>query len=178
MGDVMFKNLDKQKKKPMKNYMIILAIYLLTIIIVIYLCNWYQNDKEYRDMIPELQGVIPEVTEVELNHYITENEKTLLYTCIASNDICRDFEKDLKKMILKRELKDSIIYLNLQDELKAPVLLNTLKSTYKIQNNLSNYPLFILFENGKVVDTLQITNDLDLFYDETEELLDKYLLWK
>lgn len=168
--------MEGKNQKPVKNYVILGCIYLLTIFVVIYLCTWYQEYEEYKKTIPELHGIVPEMTKIELGHYVQESDKALVFLCVPSDDTCRQFEKDLKKLIQKRELKDSMVYLNLQDELKAPILFQELKEQYQIKETLSYYPAFLLFENGTVDQVLQGNAYTDLSLGEVEQFLDMYFV--
>lgn len=168
------KKILKKNQKPLKNYVIVGLIFIATILLVLYLCNWYDQEQKYRSTIPELRGIVPEITEVELPHYVQENEKSLVYLCVPANENCRYFEKSLKKLIEKRELKDSLTYLNLEDEIKAPVILRNLEKQYHITKTLTYYPTFILFEGGKVKEVLQGTNTALLSLSQVENLLDVY----
>lgn len=164
----------KKKKKPLKNYVILGAILAATILGVIYLCLWYREYQEYEEGIPVLRGIIPEITEVELSHYVRENERAIVYLCVPSNKECRYFENDLKKMIIKEELKDKITYLNLSNDNHANVTMMQLTVDYQIKENLTNYPAFLLFENGKVIEVLQGTDTAVLSLGAVENFLNSY----
>ena len=51
----------------------------------------------------------------QIQHYVMENPTTVFYMCTASSDVCRNYEKDLKKLVKKDELQSTIIYVNLSD---------------------------------------------------------------
>ncbi len=165
----------KNLPKPLKNYVILGLICGVTILAVIYLCLWYRQYRAYQDTIPTLRGVIPEITERELGHYVQESDRALLYLCVPANDMCRNFEKDLKTMILKKELKDELTYLNLENETHAEVILKNLHDEYHMNQDLLGYPAFLLFENGEVYKVLQGNDYTDLSLSEVEQFLDTYI---
>ena len=76
--------------------------------LVIYLCKWYKVYDDYQKEIPVIRDTLSEITDVDLEHYILDNPSTIIYMCTASNETCRDFEKDFKKFVLKKEYTDSI----------------------------------------------------------------------
>lgn len=160
--------------KPFKNYVILGVILTFTIIVAIYLCLWYQEYRAYQDRIPVLRGVVPEITEIELSHYVQESDRAVVYFCSPSNETCRHFENDFKKMILKRELKDSIIYLNLENDNHANVVLKDLIVQYQITEPLTTYPGFLLFVDGKVEKVLQGSTYTNLSLNEVEQFLETY----
>ena len=44
-----------------------------------------------------------------IEHYVMENPTTVFYMCTAASEACRDYEKDLKKLVEKDELQSTII---------------------------------------------------------------------
>lgn len=158
-------------KKPFKNYVILGVILVLTVLAVIYLSLWYQKWKEYQDAIPILRGIVPEITEVELSHYVQESDQAVVYFCSPSNETCRHFENDLKKIILKQELKDVITYLNLENDTHANVILGDLTTKYQVTQPLTSYPGFLLFIDGKVEKVLQGSTYHNLTISEVEQFL-------
>lgn len=169
------KKKNKNLPKPLKNYIILGVICGLTLLLVIYLCLWYREDQKYQATIPILRGVIPEITEVELSHYVQENDSVLLYLCVPSNEECRNFEQDLKKMIMKKGLKDDITYLNLEDDNQATDILRTIEEQYNVPRQKLEYPTFLLFDNGTVSQVLQGNDYTDLSMSEVEQFLDRYI---
>ncbi len=160
------------RKKPMKNYVILGVIVLVTVLLVTYLCLWYKEYQEYQSTIPVLRGTILEVTDVELSHYIQENDTAVIYLCVPSNSKCRNFETDLKKLIEKQQWKDNLTYLNLEDDVKADAILQNLTDQYQITQSLTRYPAFLLFENGTVTEVLQGTGYTDLSMGEVEQFFE------
>ena len=92
----------KEKKIPLKNYIIIALIFLVTIGLTIYLCKCYGVYNESKKEIPVIRGTLSEITSDDFEHYILENQSTKVYMCTASNQTCRNFEKDFIKLIKKK----------------------------------------------------------------------------
>ena len=108
-------NSKNKEKKKLKNYFILILIFALGIGITLYLSKLYHVYDEYQKETPVIRGVISEITNEELDHYLMENPTIVIYMCTSSDMLCRNFEKDFKKLIEKENLQEEIIYLNLSD---------------------------------------------------------------
>ena len=149
---------EKEEKNLLKNYIILVIILLLVVGITIYLCECYKVYNEEQKTIPVIRGtLVSEITEVDLEPFLIENPTTTMYLCTASNEKCRSFEKDFKKLINKYNLQESIIYLNLSnvEDLEGFVDEFNSKHEYKKAKLTTNYPAIIYFEDGKVKNILQ-----------------------
>ena len=149
---------ENSKKKIIKNYIILTVICILVVGLTLYLCECFKVYKEEQKKIPVIRGsLINEITEVELEPFLIENPSTVIYVCTASNEKCRDFEKDFKKVINKYNLEESIVYVNLSDveDQKAFVDQFNASHPYKKGKLTTNYPALVLFEEGKVKNILQ-----------------------
>ena len=76
---------DKKQKKQMKNYFILLLIFVLGIGITLYLTRLYHVYDEYQKQTPIIRGVVSEITNEELEHYLLENPSTVIYMCTSSD---------------------------------------------------------------------------------------------
>ena len=144
-----------KKKSIVKNYIILIVLFILSFAFTLYLCKWYNVYKEYKNEIPVIRGVLSEISYDELDHYIIDNSNIMLYICTSNSDNCRGFEKKLKKYVNLKELSDKIVYLNITN-VDQEVFLTDFNTKYNLKNKLtSNYPAFILFRDGKYVSLLQ-----------------------
>lgn len=160
-----------EKEITTKNYIIITLICLFTIGLTLYLCSCYKVYKESQKEIPVIRGTLSEITKEDLNHYVTENQSTVIYMCTASDDKCRSFEKDFKKLIDKKELQDSVVYLNLTNVDQEQFIKDfNNKYPYKVKLT-TNYPAFVAFEDAKVVNVLQ-EKDKKLTISKTESFFE------
>ena len=92
--------------------------------------------------------------------------------CTASDYKCRNFEKGFKKVVLKKELQNSIVYLNLSN-IDRESFLNEFNNKYNYKYKLtSNYPAIVMFEDGKVINLVQ-GNDKDaLTVEEAKQFIE------
>ncbi len=146
---------EKFPKKPVKNYLILAVIIIASVLLVWYLCQWYYAYQEYQRTIPVIRGTIPEITDAELDHYLLENEERLLYLCTASNEVCRTFEVELKKVIQKEKLEEKMTYVNLSDVTNMEEFYREFQENHPSSEKLETVPAIIYVENGTVQNILQ-----------------------
>ena len=157
----------KKNGIPLKNYLILLLIFLITSILVIYLCNCYTVYSESKKEIPVIRNTLFEITDKELEHYILENPTTLIYMCTASDESCRTYEEGLVKLVKKIDLKDKMIYLNLSD-LNQDEFVKSFNEKYPYKIKLTaNYPAIVAFTDGKVTNILQSKNKIQMEIGES-----------
>ncbi len=107
---------ETQRKVGIKNYLILALIFIVATVITLYLCNVYNVYEESKRQIPVIRGTLSEITSEELEHYISENPTIMMYICTASNETCRKYENGLKKYVVREELQETMVYLNLSEE--------------------------------------------------------------
>ena len=145
----------EEKKSTIHNYILLVVLFAVTAGLVIYLCKWYNVYHEYQKETPVIRGSIMEIVNEDLEHYILDNPTAVIYMCTAKDDECRNFEKDFKKLLKKRDYNNEIIYLNLSD-INQDEFVNSFNDKYNYKIKLTtHYPAFVLFEDGKVVSVLQ-----------------------
>lgn len=143
-------------KSSVKNYILLVILFSGCICLVLYLCNLYQVYDQYQKETPVIRGAIQEIVPDDLEHYVLDNPMALIYICTSYQDECRTFEKDFKKYLSKREWNNEIVYLNLSDSNQDEfVALFNSKYPYKKTKLTTDYPAFVLFEDGKVHGILQ-----------------------
>ena len=120
---------SEERVVPVKNYFILGILFVVVVTLVIYLCNLYQVYDAHQRQTPVIRGTLSEILPDELEHYVMENPTTVIYMCTASDSVCRDYEKDFKKLIEKEDLQESIIYLNLTNIDKKDFV-NSFNTTY------------------------------------------------
>lgn len=160
----------KTKKIEAKNYIIVGLIVLITIIAVFYARSLYIMSKEYYNDNSIMLEVVKEVKQEELQNYLIENPKFVLYVSSGQNKDIKNFEKTFKTTIVKEEIEDQILYLNsdnidkksLKQDLekiaennqKEKINSNSVISMYIIENE----KITGVIENAEKLSTEQITS--------------------
>lgn len=164
-------NKEERKITP-KNYAILALIFIVATIISLYLANVYTVYQESKLEIPVIGDTLSEITSEELEHYISENPATLLYICTASDQKCRSYEKDFKKLIDREELQEYIVYLNLKPEERESFTENFNNQYSKRLKLTTNYPAIVALDEGKVIHLLQAKENEKLTITKTQQFID------
>lgn len=163
---------ETERKVGIKNYLILTLIFIIATIITLYLCNVYNVYEESKRQIPVIRGTLSEITSEELEHYISENPTIMMYICTASNETCRNYEQGLKKYIVREELQEAMVYLNLTEE-ENQNFSEQFNEKYSVSLKLKdNYPALIIFEDGKVTHLLQGKEKEKLTITKTKQFME------
>lgn len=163
---------EEKERSLFKRYLILAFIFVLCMGLVIYLCKWYKVYDDYQKEIPVIRDTLSEITDIDLEHYILDNPTTVIYMCTASDEVCRDFEKDFKKLVIKKEYTDKIVYLNLSG-LDQEKFVEEFNNKYKFKVKLTtDYPAIVMFEDGKISSLLQENDKRDFTISTVKDYLE------
>lgn len=163
---------EKENKKTIKNYILLILLFIASISLIFYLRELYKVNKAEQLKTPVIDGALLEIYETDLEHYVLDNPTTVIYMCTADNEKCRVFERDFKKLLKKKDYNDQIIYLNLTD-LDQDSFVNSFNEKYKYKIKLTtDYPAFVLFEDGKIKNVLQGNDKEGLTLVKVKQFLD------
>jgi hypothetical protein len=174
MVELKYKEVEQMFKKKKKNYVTLAIIYLVVIVVVLYAASWYSTYQNYKTTIPVLRNIVSEINTEELDHFVLENPDGVVYMCVATDPACRSFDTNLKKELLKNGLQDSITYIDLQGVANKENYINSIFANYGMSSNINNTPLFLAFENGKIVSYLGEGEATKLTVEETIKFIKKY----
>ncbi len=148
-----------EKKGAFKNYLILAAFFLITVMLTLYFCKCYYVYHDSIKEIPVIRGTLSEISGEEIDHYILENPNCNIYMCTASDPKCRTFEESFIKLIKKKNLQEDIVYLNLSN-VNQEEFIKSFNEKYKYKIALTeNYPALVVFEDAQVGSILQEPND-------------------
>lgn len=160
------------KKNKVKNYLILLLLFIVSMGVVLYICELYKVNQEEKKKIPVISGALSEIYSTDLEHYVLDNPTTVIYMCTADDDTCRLFERDFKKLLKKKDYSEQIVYLNLTD-VNQDEFVSSFNSTYNYKIKLTtNYPAFVLFEDGTVKSVLQGSEEKQLELIKVKQFLE------
>ena len=127
---------------------------------------------EYIKSIPVIRDTISELEINDFANYAMEHDDFLLYIGVANDDNCRDLESSLKDFLKENNLLDTI-YLNITSITDKNSFYKDFNSKYTDNVKLNNYPAFVIFRDGKVLDLVQ--KDVNkLSVGDVARLLDEY----
>ena len=139
-----------EKKIPLKNYVILAIIFLVTIITVFYIRDWYITTKEYYAQNSVMTKVTREIKSEEISNYVMENQRFILYVSSGKNSNIKDFEDEFKELIKKLDLNDDVLYMNMDGV--------SMNSFYEFLKDYSN--------SGKIKNQITVSDSSLYFFDE------------
>ena len=74
-----------KKEVPAKNYVILILAFLVTIVAVFYVRDWYITTKEYYAQNSVMTRVVREIKSDEISNYVLENQRFILYVSSGHN---------------------------------------------------------------------------------------------
>lgn len=163
--------MKKEKEIPFKNHIILAVILIFTILLVVYLFNWQSVYQKNKLQEPILDKYLMVINYNELDDYLVENKEAIVYVSVLNDEKIRMFENKFKNLIIKNDLNNKILYLNLTNESNTLLDINK-----KYLSNLSEVPMLIIFDGGKVVESYSIKDnnyDIKAFekFLEKEEII-------
>ncbi len=152
--------MKKEKNIPLKNYIILAVVLILSIILVIYFYMWYNAYEESKLNTMIMDKYLQVINYNELNNYLVENKDAVIYSSVLEDQKIRDFEKKFKNIIIKNSLNNDILYLDLTEELKDKNITKDIKETYNINNqDIANTPSIMIFKDGNLYSIYNIKDN-------------------
>lgn len=148
--------MKKEREIAFKNYIILALVLIITIIGVIYIFMWYSSKEKSKLELPILDDYIMPINYNELNDYIVENKDAVIYTSVLNDINIRLFENKFKNVIVKNNLNNSILYLDLTDEIKNNNVLLNMEKKYGTKVDI---PSVMVFRDGVLTDVYNIKED-------------------
>ena len=143
--------MKKVKEISFKNYIILAVILIFTILLVVYLFNWQSIYQKNKLQEPILDKYLMVINYNELDDYLVENKEAIVYVSVLNDEKIRMFENKFKNLIIKNDLNNKVLYLNLTNE--------SVEINKKYLSNLSEVPTLIIFDEGKVVESYSIKDN-------------------
>jgi hypothetical protein len=162
--------------KKYKNIITLTTIFVLTIIGCIYALNWHSVYKKNLTNSTIITDYIHELKAEEFSNYIGDNPFAVVYFGVMGDDNCRRFENDFKKYILKNNLQETIVYINVSN-LNNGNLGEQLDKIYnvKVLRNENKYlrdvPAVAVYNYAVLSD---FVSDVNLTTSKVDKLLSKY----
>lgn len=151
---------NNEREIPLKNYIILGLVVLLTLGLVYYFYLWYITYEESKLNETIMDRYLEVINYNELNDYIVENRNAMIYTSVLEDNDIRKFEIKFKNIVVKNALKDKILYMDMTDIFKDKIKYTELRNSYQINNyNITNVPCILVFKDAKLVDIYSIKDN-------------------
>lgn len=146
-----------RKKISIKNYLLLLVIYILTILLSIFLSRKYSENLNVAGSKTVMYNFLSQINASEIDNYILENPNAIIYVASTTDESLNNFEEEFKMFLTKNDLVNYIVQVD-DTEIKNSRLLM----------NIKNYPNIIKFNDGKIFDVLYETKK-DIKISDIEE---------
>ena len=70
----------------------------------------------------------------ELDNYLVESPDAIIYVSVLENETIREFEKKFKDAFKKKEIDNSVLYMDITDELKNKKIRQEMQTYYKLND--------------------------------------------
>lgn len=159
---------------PKKNYLLLMALTILTILLVLYANQWIKSYKFNKSNISPLVTNISQINKKELHLSLAESNQIILYVSYTGNNKIKRFENDLLKKIKSKNLNDYVIYYDITNELKNDEYLNILRTEFvQLKTKINKAPMLFYVKNGVAIEVADSNEEL-ITMDEFEYLINKY----
>ena len=157
---------NKERTIPIKNYLILGVILILTLGLVYYFYLWYITYEESKLNETIMDRYLEVINYNELNDYIIENRNAMIYTSVLEDNNIRKFEIKFKNTIVRNSLKEKLLYMDMTDIFKDKIKYTELRNTYQVNDyNITDVPCILVFKDAKLVDIYSIKdNDYNTEY--------------
>ena len=164
------------RKVPFKNYLLLLFVCILTICIFAGGSVMYRKLEKRKLEVSVLKGIVPEISINDLDSYTVENDLFYLYVGSSGDYQSHAIEEDILAYIKKKDIKNDLVMLNVRNvpsftDFKKEFNEKFAKFDYA---KLNDYPAFIIFKDGKVLNIVQKTSTAKLDIGSIDNLLEEY----
>jgi len=137
-----------------KNYIIYILIVIFSFICVFSLATIYSNYKEEKDNVSIMPNTVVEIYGNNVKSYILENDDVVIYLAASDDQSIKDFELAFKEYIIKKQINERIVYLDLTTVTKEYV--NNFINTYygKVIDDAFVTPNMVIINGHKIIDML------------------------
>lgn len=160
--------MKKEKEIPLKNYILLSIVLILTIVVVIYFFLWKNTYEKSKLQTPILDDYLLVINYNELNNYLVENKDAIIYVSKLNDESIRLFENKFKNIINKNNLNNKILYLYLTEELKENNIVKEINKKYG--KEMTEVPTIVIIKDGKISSSYNIKEN-----KYNIKLLEKYL---
>lgn len=160
--------MKKEKEIPLKNYILLSIVLILTIVVVIYFFLWKNTYEKSKLQTPILDDYLLVINYNELNNYLVENKDAIIYVSKLNDESIRLFENRFKNIINKNNLNNKILYLDLTEELKENNIVKEINKKYG--KEMTEVPTIVIIKDGKISSSYNIKEN-----KYNIKLLEKYL---
>jgi len=150
------------RKVPLRNYLILAVIIIVTIVLSWLLADYYKKVNFNNSILYEN---ISQLTEEELTDYIIEKPVIFMYISNKNNLNNNDFEQALLKKIKENNIKDDFVFVDVNSTTEN--FIKFFKDNYNIDLDINRSPIILLISDGKIIKV----NYIDIYNYDMDSIL-------
>lgn len=152
--------MTKEREIPLKNYIILSIILIITALLAIYFYISYSKYEESKLNTPIIDKYLRVIKYNELDDYLVENKDAIIYTSILEDKEVRDFEIKYKNVIVNNSLRSSILYMDLTEVINNQEKYKNFIDSYSLESeNITQTPAILTFKDSKLIKIYSIKNN-------------------
>ncbi len=155
------------KKIPVKNYIILGVVIVVTLFLLYYFYMWVDVYKESKVNIPIMDKYMTVINYNELDNYLVENPDTIIYVSVLEDDEIRNFEKKFKNKYKDKEIFNEVLYMNITNDINNKDIKDEMVNKYSLNDlNITDVPCVLVFSDGVLKSIYSISDnnyDIDRF---------------
>ena len=141
----------ESRKIPMKNYLILGLIFVVTLGLLYYFYLWADAYKETKLNRRIMDSYMEVINYNELADYLVESPNAIIYVAVLEDEKIREFEKKFKNAFKKNTIEKTVLYMDITEELKDKKITVEMQNKYKINDtDMTTVPLIMTFRDGKL----------------------------
>ena len=155
---------DKLREIPLKNYMILGIVMIVSFLLVYYMYMWSSVYDESKLNVSIMDKYLEVINYNELDDYLVENIDVILYVSVLENEDIRNFEKKFKNVVKGDDLNKEILYMNITDDIKDDKKKSEMEKKYMVNSlKITDVPAILVFDGGSLKSIYSISdNDYDI----------------
>ena len=152
------------RKIPVKNYIILGVVMIITMMLLYYFYMWVDVYKESKINIPIMDKYMRVINYNEFSDYLIENPDSIVYVSVLEDEKIREFEKKFKNKYRENEIKNEILYMNVTDDISDKKIKNEMSLKYFVNSlNMTDVPCVLVFSDGILTSIYSVSdNDYDI----------------
>jgi len=158
---------DGLKKIPIKNYVILGVVVVVTLFILYYFYMWVDVYKESKINIPIMDKYMTVINYNELDNYVVENPNTIVYVSVLEDEEIREFEKKLKDKYKSNQIDNEVLYMNITNDIENKDIKKDMISKYSLNDlDITDVPCVLVFNEGILKSIYNVSDnayDVDRF---------------
>lgn len=157
---------EKTRYIPIKNYILMILMFIAVVLITVYIFKWYQikkDDKISKSYLVENNLVTNQTNSIEeLKNVLADNpSKFILYISYKGSSKIYNLEKSYKDIFKKYDLSEIFYLFDITDIKNENKNYKNLINNY-LDINVNGYPVIIYYEDGQISSYKKISSSRDL----------------